>query len=359
MGSDAAPPTCSGANLEESDAGASRPACVRFWRCAAGGLCVLACLPATAQDVPFATRVMQYAPAPGQFVQDPQFNDPCRALDAPTGGGTLAAQNTGLVTLGGFGGTITLGFDHRVMNHPKNPLGLDAIVFGNAVYVAGNRNRRFAEAATIEISLDANGNGLADDAWYIVRGPQMASPPAAAWASRTWDDNIGDPTFPPHEASWVPPGRAGRWMTWGVELPTAVFGVPVVQNPLGLSATTEGIWGVADYTPTLILGDMDGDNQVDDPAIPPHWFYTVPDDPFQVGITPGSGGGDAFDIAWAVDPATGAPANLPGFDFIRLTTAVDVVGPLFGEVSAEIDAVADVRADYAIRAQSAQIVVTP
>ena len=73
-------------------------------------------------------------------------------------------------------------------------------------------------------------------------------------------------------------------------------------------------------------------------------FYTRPDNPFAVGLTPGSGGGDGFDIAWAVDRATGEPALLDGFDFIRVTTGVNlvVVNPPFGEVSTEIDAVADV-----------------
>ena len=53
-----------------------------------------------------------------------------------------------------------------------------------------------------------------------------------------------------------------------------------------------------------------------------------------------SGGGDAFDIAWAVD-SSGNPANLDGFDFIRIATAVDVNMGGLGEASSEIDAVAD------------------
>ncbi len=60
---------------------------------------------------------------------------------------------------------------------------------------------------------------------------------------------------------------------------------------------------------------------------------------------PGSGGGDAFDIAWAIDPENGAAGNLPGFDFIRLTTAVDIVVDVLAEMSAEIDAVADAAPD--------------
>jgi hypothetical protein len=107
----------------------------------------------------------------------------------------------------------------------------------------------------------------------------------------------------------------------------------------------EGVWGYAEYTPTLRLGDINGDNIGDDDSVTPEQFYVVPDDPFLVGITPGSGGGDAFDIAWAINPETGEPADLLGFDFIRITNAVNAIhGPL-GEMSPEIDAVADVAPD--------------
>lgn len=310
--------------------------------------------PAHAQ---FATRILDYSPAPGQFVQDPTFNDPTRALGPPIGGGTISPDLTKLVSLGGFGGAITLGFDRPILDDPRNPLGLDAIVFGNASFVNGHPNRRFAEAATIEISLDANNNGLSDDPWSIIRAPHLPTIPAAALTTTTWDDNIPDLMFAPHEASWIPPGCTGQWQTTACSLPAAFIG-PVVQNPLGLTATTEAIWGLADHTPTLLLGDLNADNLIDDPAALSELFYTRPDDPFTVGITPGSGGGDAFDIKWAVNPATGAPANLTGFDFIRITTAVNAVHPTLGEVSAEIGAVADVR-PIGKRATTTQIVGPP
>lgn len=312
-----------------------------------------------AQWSPFAARVLDFSPAPGQFVQSPQFNDPARALGPPVGGGTIAPDTTKVVSLGGFGGSITLGFDHRVMDDPRNPLGLDAIVYGNASYVNGHPNRRFAEAATIEIAIDANSNALADDAWYVVRAPNLPVVPALALSTRTWDDNIPDPLFPPTEPQWIPPGRVGQWQSSAFELPTLVFGAGVLQNPLGLASTVEGIWGVGDHTPTLLLGDTDADNLVDAPDASPAWFYTVPDDPLGVGITRGSGGGDAFDIAWAVDPHTGLPAWLPGFDFIRLTTAVDAINPVLGEVSAEVSAVADVRPGPLRRTAPAQWAANP
>ena len=45
-------------------------------------------------------------------------------------------------------------------------------------------------------------------------------------------------------------------------------------------------------------------------------------DPLLGGITPGSAGGDAFDLSWAVD-AQGGPVKLDHADFVRITHALD------------------------------------
>ncbi|HZW09597.1 MAG TPA: hypothetical protein VFF69_06820 [Phycisphaerales bacterium] len=291
----------------------------------------------------FATRVIAYRPAPGQFVQNPAFNDPTAALGPPVGAGTHDGDETKLATLGGFGGYLVLGFDRPVRDDPKNRLGLDFIVFGNSFWSGGDPNRRWAEAATVEISEDANRNGLADDAWYLIPGSHLPVP-AQRLESQTWDDDTRDGAFPPAYDWWVPPGEHGLWQTWGFRLPADPFESSIVLiNPNGPFATEEGVWGYADLSPTLVLGDIDGDNVVEDPSISPGEFYTAPDDPFEVGVDGGSGGGDAFDIAWAIDAATGAPAGLSGFDFIRITNATNVVLGPFGERSAEVCAVADVR----------------
>jgi hypothetical protein len=294
-----------------------------------------------AADSPFATEVVDFSPAPGQFVNVALYDDPGKALGAPVGGGTANPDNSKLVSLGGFGGSITLKFDHTVLDDPANPFGMDAIVFGNATWVSGNPNRHWAECAVIEISRDVNGNGLPDDPWYLIAGSHITDP-VGQFLTQTWDDNIADPTYPPADPSWIPPGRTGVWQTSGYHLPSAVFDVQVLQNPNGLGATDEGIFGYADFNPVLLLGDLDSDNVVDDPNINPADFYTVPDDPLTVGITPGSGGGDAFDIAWAIDPATGQLAHLTGFDFIRITNGENYVAGVFGELSPEIGGVADV-----------------
>jgi len=310
-------------------------------------LCVSAVnAPVFASGGDFATSVLNFTPAPGQFINDPNFSDPARALGAPVGGGLFAADNSKLVSLGGFGGSITLAFDAPVIDDPLNPWGLDAIVHSNAFYAGSSTNRRFAEPATIEIARDLNNNNIPDDPWFIVRAPVFNSVPATAQQSQFWDNNPSTPA-PPTALFWYPiapahPNWPANYTTTAIRLP-ALFEVIVLQNPLGLSSTLEAHYALADFAPTLLLGDTNADDVVEDPSIDPALFYTAPDNPFVVGITHGSGGGDAFDIAWAVDAATGAPANLTSFDFIRITTAVHRVDPLLGEMSAEISAVANVR----------------
>ncbi|MGD9690731.1 MAG: hypothetical protein AB7K52_14725 [Phycisphaerales bacterium] len=304
---------------------------------------LLALFPAAAlAQSPFASRVVSFDPAPGQFVNIPEFNDPARALGPPIGGGAASPDTAKLVSLGGFGGAITLAFDHPILNQPpspENPLGLDLIIFSNAFLVAGDPARRWAEPGVIEVAPDLNRNGLADDPWFVIRGSHLPPRPIDARASQTWDADTLDPALPPANPAWIPPGHAAPWSTSTFELLDPIF-QPVV---LVTSSASEIVWGYADCSPTCVLGDLDSDGAIDDPAAAPESFYVVPDDPFTLGITPGSAGGDAINLDWAVDPATGSPASLIHIDFIRISTALRSISPLFGERSTELSAVAEVR----------------
>ncbi|MEE9294255.1 MAG: hypothetical protein V3W34_04720, partial [Phycisphaerae bacterium] len=221
-------------------------------RAAALGIALWACI-AAADESPFAWSVVDYSPAPGQFVNDATFNDPQRALGAPIGGGTLDANNQSQVTLGGFGGSITVSFDHTVLDDAANPLGLDAIVYGNAFFVGGQPNRRWAECAHVEISLDG-------EVWYLIPGSHITDP-LGQWETQWWDD---DPQsdLPPENPNCIPPGLEGEWKTTAFRLPPEIFDTHVLENPNGLNAEEEAVYGYADHTPTLGLGDLDGDNIV-------------------------------------------------------------------------------------------------
>jgi hypothetical protein len=246
---------------------------------------------------PFAVSVIDYSPAPGLFYDNPQYNDPNRALGRPYGStNPYQPDNSSVVTLGGFGGSITLAFDHDVKDNPGN---YDFIIFGNAMYTQAPL--RWIQPGVVEISQD----GLN---WYLIPGSLLspsAVQPAFARVSRHYQEI--DRTLSAYQIQTLPS-----------------------------DAIVEGgylIWGYANLTPVLAP-----------PAgADPDSFYTMPADPRKPGLAAGACGGDSFDIAWAVDPVTGEPAGLDWFRYIRISTAVDADhGNGLGEFRANIDAVADV-----------------
>lgn len=254
---------------------------------------------------PFADSVVSYAPRPGQFVGNPMYNDPARCLGAPKGLLVSIPDNSSLATLGD-GGSIVLAFNDPVYDDPRNPYGLDFIAFSNAQFVGGNPNYRWQELAYVEISQDCA-------EWHLIL------------------PNI----LPGELRGGIDTGNSYTVVRGYAEY-TPTVGLPQVINPAsGICRTNEELYTVPDRA-------------------------SVQSDPDSIGFDYASGGGDAFDIAWAVaQSAPGVPArdefgnaipaNLGWFRYIRITDAV--VGdslPELGEISAEIDAVSQIRPAHTI-----------
>ncbi|HOV32220.1 MAG TPA: thrombospondin type 3 repeat-containing protein [Candidatus Hydrogenedens sp.] len=220
------------------------------------------------------------------------FTNPSEVLGAPLGFSASLPAMRGVYSIGTPGSPqesyIIVKFNTPVRDDPGNPMGLDCLVYSNAFWVGGDMKRKFVEPGLIEISKDVNGNGLPDDNWYVIPGSR----------------NLNRAVFPQGLTSNNPP-FAGIITT---------------------STNEEVLWGYADVNPTM----------------PPYRDnYLRPDNPFTVGIDFGTGGGDAFDIAWAVD-MYGNVANIDMFDFLRISTIPNILDPAYGYYSTEIMAVADV-----------------
>jgi len=330
----------------------SRQVCVIMGACSALMILVAQVLAAD----PWADYVVEFNQTIGQHVGNPQFSDPQKSLGPPSGAGTSMQNNSSVVSLG-QGGHIVLGFDQPVLDDSLNPEGYDFIVFGNAFWLSGDPHlNKFIEPAYVEIARDIDQN-------------------------QQYQPEIDGPFY-----LLLPPSTAPTDLR-----PTQIGGGYSSIGDTGDTITSLG--GYADISPTLILGDLDGDNE-DTIAMDPVDFYTVPDrhsDPFDTStwvIDPGSGGGDAFDIKWAVEvshyqdtaafiaasvwgsdtdqyysPILGTPipildqygqpvpANIDRFTFIRIVDAVpDDFQGLWGDIDSEIDAVADVApADFELK----------
>jgi len=136
-------------------------------------LCALA---VSAQQSPYISRVYEYSPAPGQFVNElPKYaeGDDAEAMRAKAE--AAIAQNANhTVTLGGWGGYIIFGFDHEVPNVPGQN---DLLITGNAFYSDINHPEQggSSEPGVVYVSRDQNGNGLPDDTWYELAGSEFAA----------------------------------------------------------------------------------------------------------------------------------------------------------------------------------------
>ena len=176
----------------------------------------------TAAETPFAHRVVASLRNPFVFrFTDPNtvLGPPARVSDVDDGAPGLSAPVTPanpamredqLFALswveGGYGdepGYVTVAFDHRVVDDPQNPYGLDFIVFGNALhdigegqYFLGTDNPNGVTITTADILaepgiVEVSQNGTT---WFTY----SAGPFADAFAptlGHLYDTNAPDPTL--------------------------------------------------------------------------------------------------------------------------------------------------------------------
>ena len=106
--------------------------------------------PVVAEGSKWISEVLEYRPAPGQFINQ-SIGSENSPLDIVGKKGTL--------TLGGFGGYVVFRFGNAVMNQS-----------GNDFVIHGNPFSGSSEAGIVMVSADANNNGIADDKWYELKG---------------------------------------------------------------------------------------------------------------------------------------------------------------------------------------------
>lgn len=124
---------------------------------------------------PYLSKVYEYAPAPGQFINmSPKYEDGDTesSMLEKVQKEVCGDKKPGLVSLGAFGGYIIVGFDHPVINVKGES---DFKIYGNCVTPSGT-GAGSAEPAVVYVSVDVNGNGIPDDEWYELRGSEYDNP---------------------------------------------------------------------------------------------------------------------------------------------------------------------------------------
>ena len=282
------------------------------------------------------TSVVSYLPI-GQFANNSGWG----YLGTKFVGPNKTAPETTGVSLGAFGGFIEFYFENGIEDKATNPYGVDFVIYGNAF----NGN---PEAGAVQVSVDGT-------TWYELAGSNYyksnftANNPAngfskfytgtlrntsviytkgssrvtaklgslnaadccpAAWFPLTTNFTAfeNDPTGGATCDSRVSVNLSGNTLTF--------TGVTAIADS---DTTADYAFGYADVTPN-------GSPSEYGEAVNPYTPYTSD-----------KTGGDGFDLAWAVDIATGEPVNLSGqkVKYVRVYSAVLDFGR-FGETSPEI-----------------------
>ena len=120
-------------------------------------------------SLPYVTRVLEYRPAPGQFVNTlPEYKDgDTQETMNKKALALVGGSNSSIITLGGWGGYVVVGFDHTIAN-----------VAGKRDFrVLGNSFAGGSEAGIVYVAYDKNKNGKPDtDEWYEIAGSATLDP---------------------------------------------------------------------------------------------------------------------------------------------------------------------------------------
>ena len=267
-----------------------------------------------------ASRLFEYRPAPGQFINNPIIGTPEAAKKI------LSADNN-LVSLGAFGGYIVLGFEKPVKNHPNNPHGIDFTIFGNAF--TGS-----SEPGIIWVMKDENGNGLPDGNWYQIAGSSYFHPNTNHDYQITWYNQ------PDGSAAWKDNlGKTGRMLKNEFHsqpyYPSPQYFTTYPTDSVTLSGTMLG------HTPLVVNGQVVmptlAFGYADNRPLNRHVSLTIPDNPYTPEKREGAGG-DPVDISWAVD-SLGNYIDLDEIHFLKIVTGAMADIGVLGEISTEIGGV--------------------
>ena len=286
---------------------------------------------AAAQNSPYISKVYDFLPAPGQFVNElPEYmdGDSHEAILAKVEEQICGDKDPGMISLGGFGGYVVFGFDHPVANVEG---AYDFKIYANAFMAAGSSVGGSCEPGIVMVSVDANGNGLADDEWYELAGSDYGKETTIKNYSITYYKPDADKTPTPEgmmtDTTYI------RW--------TSSEGDEgyVMKN----SFHNQSYWPEWYEGETIeFVGTKLADNAFDQSGNGTYYVLTRLDwgyvDNYANDIDEG------FKIDWAVD-AEGNPKHLTHIDFVKVYTAVNQYCGWIGETSTEVCGAEDLHPD--------------
>ena len=298
---------------------------------------LLCSLGLNAENTPFVSKIHEFVPAPGQFINelpevpaDADYEEVLQLVAEQICGD----ERPGMISLGNFGGYIVFSFDHPVINVPGE---YDFKIYGNAIISDRQNKGGSSEPGIVMVSIDTNGNGIPDDEWYELAGSDYGLPSTVKHYSVTYykpDENkvpVPDPldkhvidsqyirwtSNQSNEAEGYVTKNTSHsqsyWPSWMKDESYTLTGTKLANNYINVGTTQE---------PYFILQFLD-------------WGYV---DNQPNAEDPG------FNLDWAVD-SEGKSVKLEKADFIRVHTALNQTCGRLGESSTEICGARDLHPD--------------
>ena len=319
---------------------------------------------------PWLTRVYEYRPAPGQFINTlplARVGEPvdsvlarCRAsicgrIDTTTQifqGQVITRIDTvwaeSLISLGGYGGYVIVGFDHPVVNMHTWDFDIQGNAFYSDMMVSGGS----CEPGIVMVGVDADGDGVPSDGdkWYELAGSEYSHPKTQHDYTITYyrpDEN--KPKTPSATDHSLIDTTYIRWTSNDVN-PDSTSGYMSRNSfhmqpywPLWLQGEeTLTFSGTKMRCNAVDIGGNDGNPYFVQFCFPWGYVDNLPNHPSrQPGV---DGYNPGFKIDWAVDEQ-GRHVNLTHINFIKVYNAVNQYCGWIGETSTEVAAGIDYHPD--------------
>lgn len=272
--------------------------------------------PVTSESSAYSSRVFEYTPAPGQFINETQTGGFTGDETTPEKAAIWAENRLGdgkFVSLGAFGGYIVAGFDHSIVNSDGN---YDIAIRGNAIDSSN-------EPGIVWVMRDENGNGLPDDTWYQLRGSETG----AEGTVENYSVTYYRPDSPQQPVKWTDSEGATGEVSY-----LKAYHKQDYYYPAWITADSYTLKGTR--LKARNFQDPGNGNWIN----PPYgWGYAD---------NQGSDTQDTgkqwvgFKISNAID-AAGKSVNLPFIDFVKVQQSVMAQSGRLGENSCEVISIAD------------------
>lgn len=301
--------------------------------------------PPDASSTAYITKVLDFMPAVGQFTNtmpeyvegDTQASMNEKVLKA------IGNNKKGMISLGGFGGYVVVGFDHTILNIAGKR---DFRVIANAFYSASNPDPNApeggaCEAGVIMVAYDINKNGVPDEnEWYEIEGSSHVDPMKELWYGKAVTAGLDVKTYSNYEITYYRPAEEPttdegklKYIKWDDNQGKSGF---KVKNAFHEQCYYP-LWAKGDKI--TFKGTCLPQNGIDESGQGTNYVQYK----FRYGYADNELNAkdeSAIDIEWAIN-SKGQRVSLPGVDFIKIYTGINQECGWLGECSTEITGVED------------------